>query len=110
MRQDLSKTIPPTQILKHFEVESIANQLTTIDSSLYSMIKPAELLNQAWNKPELRHRAGNVLLMIDRFNQVSSWAAQCILLQEKIADRVENYQLLLSIAEVKTCSSNLRTC
>lgn len=41
----------------------------------------------------------NVLQMIERFNQVSLWAASSILGQEKLADRVISYRKLISIAE-----------
>lgn len=67
-----NKVISPTQILANFDEAEIARQLTIIDGNSYSLIKPAELLNQAWNKPELKHRAGNVLYMIERFNQLSN--------------------------------------
>jgi len=97
--KSLNKVIAPSQVLKYFETEDIARQLTIIDSNTFSLIKPAELLNQAWNKPELKHRAGNVLYMIERFNQVSSWASSCILMQDNIADRVTNYQKLINVAE-----------
>ena len=62
--------------------------------------KPAELLNQAWNKTDLKYRATNVLHMIERFNQVSSWATLSVLWQPVLADRVKVYERLVNIAEV----------
>lgn len=35
-----------------------------------NQIQPYELLNQSWSKPKLRHRAQNVLALINRFNKV----------------------------------------
>ena len=39
----------------------VARQLTLPLFELYSRIKPAELFNQAWNSPKLRHRSPNVV-------------------------------------------------
>lgn len=39
--------------------------------------------------------------MIERFNKVSLWAASSVLWQEKISDRIEAYQKLIKIVEVK---------
>merc|ERR1712130_545197 len=36
--------------------------------------KPAELLNQAWNKAKYKHRAKNVLAMIARSTALTMWA------------------------------------
>jgi hypothetical protein len=69
----------------------LARQLTLVDFEIFRRIKvppprdgavpcaaltfpavcqPSELLNQAWSKPHLRHRAPNVTLLTDRFNKV----------------------------------------
>ncbi len=42
-------------------------------------LQPIELLNQAWTKPKLQHKAPNLLARIHRFNDVSSWVASTIL-------------------------------
>src|SRR5690606_19240389 len=60
--------------------------------------QPAELLNQAWSKTELKYRAVNVLHMIERFNHLSSWAANSILWPDKIADRVDMYIKLIELS------------
>jgi len=91
--------ISATHIVSNFDEEEIAKQLTVIDTATFHAIKPVEFLNQAWNKPDLKHRAINVLHMIQRFNQVSAWATLSILWQEKIADRIRTYEKLVNITE-----------
>ena len=45
------------------------------------LIKPVELLNQAWSKPSLKHRAPNVVKLSQTFNALSSYASYCVLMQ-----------------------------
>lgn len=79
--------------------EEIARQLCLIDFRLFCMIKPSELLNQSWNKPKLKMKALNVLKMINRFNQVSMWAATSILKTPKIKDRAKIMGKLIKVAD-----------
>jgi len=87
------------QGLAAYSEEEIADQLTLIDFNLYSAIKPVELLNQAWNKESLKHRAPNVLAMIHRFNNISLWAASEILFHPSIKERVAMYVRLVNVTE-----------
>ena len=64
-----------------FDPEEIARQLTIIDFSLFSKIKPAELLNQAWQKQKYKHRAQNILRLVERMNNLTLWVATTILSQ-----------------------------
>ncbi len=64
------------------------------------LFKATELLNQSWNKPKLRHRSPNVIRMINRFNEVSHWAATSILRVEKVRDRTRVMTKLIRIADV----------
>ncbi|EFA74821.1 hypothetical protein PPL_11854 [Heterostelium album PN500] len=81
------------------EEEEVARQLTLIDFEIFSSIKPSELLNQSWNKPKLRHRSPNVLTLITRFNEISSWTASLILSNDKVKDRARNMAKIIKIAE-----------
>jgi hypothetical protein len=98
--------------------EEIARQLTCIEFSIFSLIKPTEFLNQAWNKPSLQHRSPNVLKMIDRFNNVSmvrdfikvsvqiltfllQWVASMILKIENLKTRARMFAKAINIAMVR---------
>ena len=76
--------INPSPVLSvfDFDPEEIARQLTLIDYALFSKIKPAELLNQAWQKARLRHRAQNILRLVERVNNLTLWVATTILSQK----------------------------
>ncbi|EGG19007.1 Ras guanine nucleotide exchange factor [Cavenderia fasciculata] len=79
--------------------EEIARQLTLIDFEMFAAIKPSELLNQSWNKPKLRHRSPNVLALISRFNEISSWTASMILNHDKVKDRARVMAKFVKIGE-----------
>jgi len=91
--------ITPAMFVLTVDPQEIANQLTLIDHQIYSTIRPHELLFQAWNKPQLRHRAPNVLRMISRTNNVALWVASSILWQPKLVDRANVMSKLIQVAE-----------
>lgn len=69
----------------------IARQLTLMDHSLYSSIKPIELLNNAWSNVKLKHRAVNVLKSSLRFNQISKWIVNFVVKPESLKQRRLNW-------------------
>ncbi|KAJ3452351.1 ras guanine nucleotide exchange factor i-related [Anaeramoeba flamelloides] len=79
--------------------EEIARQISIIDFEIFSKIKPAELLNCAWSKDKLKHRAKNVLKMTDRFNAMSEWVATLIIQQERVRQRVKVLKKFINIAQ-----------
>lgn len=101
--------------------EEIARQLSLMDWEYFSKIRPNELLNQAWSKPKLKHRAPNVLAFIAQFNRTSAWAATEIMTAPNIKERVKvvtklvkiseklagmnNFNSLMSISAALNCSS-----
>ncbi|PRP86068.1 aimless RasGEF [Planoprotostelium fungivorum] len=87
--------------LNYFDIEDeeLARQMTLIDYEIFSIIKPEELLNLAWSKPKLKHKAKNVLSMIDRFNNVSSWVATMIISPERLKNRTKAITKFLKVAK-----------
>ena len=86
--------------------EEIARQLSLMDWEYFSKIKPTELLNQAWSKPKLKHRAPNVLAFIAQFNRTSTWAATEIVSAPTIRERVKVVTKLIKISEKLTAMNN----
>ena len=80
--------------------EEIARQLTLIEFEVFVNVKPSELLNQSWNKPKLRHRAPNVIKLIERFNSVSVWCEVLILSEMRLKGRVRAMTKLIKIGKV----------
>ena len=89
--------------------EEIARQLTLIEYDTFANIKPAELLNQAWAKPSLQKRAPNVLSMIERFNNVSLWAATMIVKGENLKVRAKMMTKVITIAKYLKQFNNFST-
>jgi hypothetical protein len=79
----------PSSVLSvfDFDPEEIARQMTIIDFSLFAMIKPSELLNQAWQKPKYKYRAQNILRLVERMNNLTLWVATTILSQRDVNER-----------------------
>jgi len=89
--------------------EEIARQLTLIDYETFAVIKPAELLNQAWAKPALQKRAPNILAMIERFNIVSLWVTSMILKVENLRVRTKMMTKCINIAKQLQKLNNFST-
>lgn len=88
----------PLEIFMDANDAEVARQLTLIESNLFSKIQTSELLNQAWNKLELKWRAQNVLEMISRINKVSFWVSNTILLQNLLQDRIKTIEKFINVA------------
>lgn len=106
--------IPPnifsnTLTFLDIDEKELARQMTLIDFEMFQKIKPFELLNQAWSKPKLRHRAVNVLGMIRRFNVVSCWVATEILALPCVRDRARIMTKFIKIAEEAATLRNWNT-
>jgi hypothetical protein len=80
----------------------LARQLTLIEYSLYRAIKPQECLGQAWNKKTTRDdKAKNIMMMIQRFNQVSHWVTSEIVKVPNLRDRAAVLARFIDIAAVR---------
>jgi len=78
--------------------EEVARQMTLVDYELFAAIQPIELLNCAWDKPNLKHRSPNVLALLERQAKVSAWVSRLLVEPAKIADRVKMFNMWLRIA------------
>nr|WEL12724.1 ras guanine nucleotide exchange factor K-like [Halisarca dujardinii] len=72
-----------------FDPEEIARQMTVIDFSLFTKIRPTELMNQNWSKPKRKHIAQNFLRLVERMNNLTLWTATTILSQRDVNDRAK---------------------
>lgn len=99
----------PLNLFLAYNDSEIARQLTQIDFSLFNQIRPYELLNQAWSKPELKHLSPHVTALIDRINKVSYWVASLILWFKNKEDRIKMIEKLLKICEELRTINNYGT-
>ena len=57
---------------------------------------------QAWQKPKYRHRAQDILRLVDRMNNLTLWVATTILSQKDIQQRAKRITdfILISIVSI----------
>jgi hypothetical protein len=88
-------------VTKLIILEEIARQLTLMEFVLYRNIKPWEFFNQAWTRKNKETTSANVLKMIKRFNEVSTWVSTEIVRTEKLKDRIAVLSKFLEVADVR---------
>jgi hypothetical protein len=93
----LPKDLKKIDILS-LDSQEVARQITLQDWEYFESIKPIEFLNKAWSHPILKHRAGNVLNMIHRFNKLSNWTVHSILNYSILKKRAKAYTKFVDIA------------
>ena len=96
----MKKIFDPNLDILSIHEEELARQICIIDFKLFSKIKPSEFLNQAWSKPKYKHRAVNILRMINRFNTVSMWVASSILKVVNIKPRAKLMAKFIRMGEL----------
>eukprot|EP01104_Vermistella_antarctica_P015645 TRINITY_DN5185_c0_g1_i1.p1 TRINITY_DN5185_c0_g1~~TRINITY_DN5185_c0_g1_i1.p1 ORF type:complete len:886 (+),score=242.94 TRINITY_DN5185_c0_g1_i1:3-2660(+) len=90
----------PVDLFMALNNEEIARQMTLNDFHLYgSIMGSSELLNQAWNKEKLKHRAPHVVALLERLNRISFWVPMLVCLGTTVKKRSEVYTKFVSIAE-----------
>ncbi|XP_064383914.1 uncharacterized protein LOC135332919 isoform X2 [Halichondria panicea] len=92
-----------------FDPEEVARQMTIIDFTLFAKIKPCELLNQAWQKAKYKHRAANILRLVDRINNLTLWVATTILSQRDVHERAKRISDFVQISSHLQGMHNLCT-
>jgi len=88
----------PTNFINEVSPHNVAEQVCMIEFDVWKNLEPAELMNQSWTKPDLRHKSPHVVELIQRFNSMSHWTASTILWQEKLAERVKVLAKFIDIA------------
>eukprot|EP01113_Clastostelium_recurvatum_P025782 TRINITY_DN3099_c0_g1_i3.p1 TRINITY_DN3099_c0_g1~~TRINITY_DN3099_c0_g1_i3.p1 ORF type:complete len:1734 (-),score=473.54 TRINITY_DN3099_c0_g1_i3:56-5257(-) len=82
----------------------IAKQITLLQASLFSSIKPWEFFNQRWSKKDSATLAPNIIAMIRQFNHLSQWVTHEIL---RCPDLDRRSQLLIRMVEVAIICSRM---
>jgi hypothetical protein len=109
LRFQLDESLSPFQFMLQHTDRAIAEQLTLVDSMIYSSIEPFELLNQSWNSPKTRHRSPRLSALIERSTHCSFWIATLILGQSKLDARVSAFSKFVSVAKILISLNNFNT-
>jgi len=62
-------------LMLEVDPQVLAEQLTLVDLQIYKSIESSELLGQCWNKNKTKHKAPNVVQLINRSTRLSFWVA-----------------------------------
>lgn len=86
------------QLLSVTKSTKVAQQLTLIEYDIYYAIKKEEMFHAAWNHKHKEQQSPNVIVFINRFEQVSKWMRGIILKAEKISFRTKLLHKCLKVA------------
>jgi hypothetical protein len=76
----------------------MARQITLLEQQLFKAIKPHELQNQCWTKPDRYEKAPNVMKMINHATRISMWVVTEILKHETVVKRAECCKKFIDLA------------
>jgi hypothetical protein len=80
-------------------VDEIARQLTMWSWKRFYKTRRVELVDCAWDKASLRHRAPNLIALTEHYNKVSRWVERMILTSKTLRDRVEMMDMFVQLAK-----------
>ena len=95
---DLSTIFKENLSFELLNDEEIARQLTLMAFESFCEVKPTEFLNQAWNSPKLKHKAINLINLIETFNKIGNWVVSCILSKNEVKKRAIVLTKFINIA------------
>lgn len=87
----------------------VARQITILESTLYSKIKPRECLDKSWSKAPGTTGDTNIRDMIEQSNRITAWVAEAILYQTDLKKRVSLIKHFVTIAEKCRLLNNFST-
>ena len=95
--------IPNNLFFKNFEIidmdiDEFSRQLTMYAGKFYYSLTAKELLDCAWSKPSIRHRAPNVVALTNHFNCLNQFIQHKILFSNSIEKRIEYYKYFTQLA------------
>lgn len=98
---------PPESILPTGKADNIlafhplelARQMTLIEYRLFAAINPSECVSQHWMAKRKEELAPNILKMIHRFNEVSTWVQSEIVKCVDLPTRIQILRHVISVAE-----------
>eukprot|EP01097_Dermamoeba_algensis_P006613 TRINITY_DN4124_c0_g2_i1.p1 TRINITY_DN4124_c0_g2~~TRINITY_DN4124_c0_g2_i1.p1 ORF type:complete len:731 (-),score=231.50 TRINITY_DN4124_c0_g2_i1:489-2681(-) len=87
-----------TQSALDMEVDKLVMALTCYDWSIWSNVKPEEFSEGNWQCAQKETKAPHLHLLATRFDQLSFWTAEKILMAKSMEDRVSVMEKFIDIA------------
>ncbi|KAM9971336.1 hypothetical protein ACTFIW_011313 [Dictyostelium discoideum] len=91
--------LSPIELFSEWGAQSIAQQLTLIDFSIFKDLEARELLNQNFNKPKLKYKSPTIMRMISKSTQFSFWVAYVILMEPKKEKRIKIFEKFCEVGK-----------
>ena len=105
------RTTPFSNIsLTDFDPLELARQFTIMESRLYCMIRPEELLGQEFSKKSAATKAPNVKSMSALSTTLTGWVAEVILNEQDAKKRTQLLKYFIKVADVGFSFHGSRTC
>lgn len=98
IKRTLTKRRTLVSVLNTITVKDMAEQLTWIETELYSKIQPRDFLRHIWRQRQ--DQPTPIAASIEHFNFVSEWIASMIVNQDQVEERAFVYEYCLAIAVV----------
>ena len=89
----------PSFSISMVDVEEMARQLTLMFHGVFVRIRPSEMLDAAWTKPNKNLRAPNVCRLISQFNHLSYLVSHSILAPKTASSRGSMYRYWVRVAQ-----------
>lgn len=85
--------------LKQTKPSVLASTITKIEYDIWKTIDVCELRNRAWQTDEKHRVAPNVTELIERFNSMSLWVAECVLERKRAEERALLIDAFVNLAQ-----------
>jgi len=94
-----------------YHPQELARQLTLIEYDLYAAIQAPECVSQNWmHKTRKNELAPNILRMISRFNEVSTWVASEVVKCKDLPSRIQCLKHFIDMADYCQQLNNINGC
>ena len=98
----LKDMIVPENTISFFDIlkidsKEIAKELTNISYNIFSKIQPKELLQGVFTKKNKKELSPNIVEMTNRFNKLSFWVVEEILMYDKAKYRIQVIEKFIDI-------------
>ena len=100
LRKAMSQGVLTTIHINEFDTLEVARQLTLMESSLFCLIQPNEMIGQEFKKKVGTSTAVHVKAMIQRSTQITSWVSDTILHESDVKKRAQMIKLWIKIGDV----------
>ena len=75
----------------------LARQMTIWTIRHYYIVQRSEFLDGAWQNMRLKHRAPNLVAIIDHQNLIRSWVSSCIITTQKFDERMKVWNYMIDL-------------